>query len=162
MTMERASTWAARLEPGAYSALRIIAGLMFSLHGMQKLFGWFGSQMHPQVLTLWWFAGVIELLCGLLIALGLFTRPAAFLAAGEMAVAYFGIHWKLSFEEGRWAPLINQGELAALYALLFLFVFTYGPGLFSLDALFRRPSAREPRGRPVPVGPLAGEHGGGG
>ena len=159
--MERMSSWAARLEPGAYSALRIVAGLMFSLHGMQKLFGWFGSPMHPPVLTLPWFAGVIELACGVLIALGLFTRPAAFLAAGQMAVAYFAIHWKLSFGGGQWAPLVNHGELAALYSLLFLFVFAYGPGLFSLDGLVRRPSERQPRGRPVRVGPLAGEHGGG-
>jgi putative oxidoreductase len=118
----RATVMAGRLEGPAYAVLRITAGLMFATHGMQKLFGWFGAQMQPPTASLAWFAGVIELACGLLIALGLLTRPAAFLAAGEMAVAYFAIHWRLQVGDSSWVPLVNKGELAALYSLLFLFI----------------------------------------
>jgi putative oxidoreductase len=158
--MERATTIAARLEAPAYAALRILAGLMFATHGMQKLFGWFGSPVQPPAGSQLWFAGLIELVCGLLIALGLFTRPAAFLAAGEMAVAYFTAHWRLNLGGAQWVPVVNKGELAALYALLFLFITGYGPGAASLASLFRRPTARrEPA--PFSTRPLAGEHGGG-
>jgi putative oxidoreductase len=158
--MERATTTANRFEAPVYAALRILAGLMFATHGMQKLFGWFGAPMQPPAGSQLWFAGLIELVCGLLIAVGLFTRPAAFLAAGEMAVAYFMAHWRLSLGGGQWVPVVNKGELAALYSLLFLFITAYGPGVASLDALFRRPTVRrEPE--PFSTRPLAGEHGGG-
>jgi putative oxidoreductase len=157
--MERAKTSPLRLEEPAYTALRIIAGLMFSTHGMQKIFGWFGAQMHPPAGSLLWFAGMIELICGLLIAVGLFTRPAAFLAAGQMAVAYFAVHWKLQMGEGKWLPLLNHGELAALYSLLFLFILAHGAGAISMDAALRRTRIRgQPRTSPVQS--LAGEHGG--
>jgi putative oxidoreductase len=156
--MERMKIWA-RLEPPVYAALRILTGLMFATHGMQKLFGWFGGHMHPRVGSLPWFAGIIELTCGLLIAVGLFTRPAAFLAAGEMAVAYFGMHWKLHMDHAQWAPIANHGELAALYALLFVFFMAYGPGLASVDgAILRRRAVQPESRRTIPAGPLAGEH----
>src|SRR5438309_7328578 len=99
-------------ESWAWAALRIVAGFMFSLHGMQKMFGWFGGSPVPfggQI----WFAAAIELVCGVLVAVGLFTRWAALLASGEMAVAYFQAHFKLDFSGGRWLPIINKGELAA-------------------------------------------------
>jgi putative oxidoreductase len=127
---------AERIEPIVYAALRIVAGVLFSFHGMQKLFGWpsgklaeLGSQM--------WIGGVIELVGGLLIALGLFTRPAAFLASGTMAVAYIQFHWKLDFGERFW-PVINRGELAVVYCFLFLWVVVRGGGRYALDRLLHR------------------------
>lgn len=158
--MERLREAAARLESPAYSALRIVAGLMLATHGMQKLFGWFGAQMQPAVGTQLWLGGVIEISAGLLIALGLFTRPAAFLAAGTMAVAYFQFHWKLQFAGEAWVPVVNRGELAALYAFLFLFITGRGAGAFSLSGL--RAGAEGAR-RDSSVGggfvpPLAGGH----
>lgn len=164
--MARATTMTAtmaRLEAPVFAALRIIAGLSFATHGMQKLFGWFGAQMQPPPGSMLWFAGIIEVTCGLLIALGLFTRPAAFLAAGEMAFAYFFAHWRLNLGGGQWVPLVNKGELSALYSLLFLFFATYGSGIASLDGFLRRvPSHPHADRRPVATGRLAGEHGGGG
>jgi putative oxidoreductase len=151
--MERVMTAASRFEGPAYAVLRIVAGLMFSAHGMQKLFGWFGAQGQPPMGSLVWFAGVIEIVCGLLIALGLFTRPAAFLAAGEMAVAYFMVHWQLQMGDGKWMPLVNQGELAALYCFLFLYVLARGPGPASLASAVRRttPTPPEPAGTRAPT-----------
>ena len=124
-------------EEPVYAVLRAAAGLMFSLHGMQKLFGVLGSHGMPEAGSQLWFGGLIELGCGLLIALGLVTRPAAFLASGTMAVAYFQFHWKLKMAENMWAPVVNQGELAAVYCFLFLFFFVRGAGPYSLDAKLR-------------------------
>jgi putative oxidoreductase len=122
------------LEPkteAAYTFLRVVAGLMFSFHGMQKIFGvWtehhtaFGGQI--------WIGGVIELVAGLLIAAGLFTRAAAFLASGTMAVAYIQFHWKFAFDRN-FFPGVNDGEMALLYSVLFLFVACRGPGPYSVD-----------------------------
>jgi putative oxidoreductase len=127
-----------RLENAAYALLRIVAGAMFSCHGMQKILGWFATSARPPVGSQIWVGGIIELSCGLLIALGLFTRPAAFLAAGTMAVAYFQFHWKLAFDAWKWLPIINKGELAALYCFLFLFIAARGAGAPSLDRRLRR------------------------
>ena len=123
------------LQPRALSLLRIMAGFTFSLHGFQKLFGLFGGKMmaFPSLI---WTAGLLECLGGLLIALGLFTRPVAFLLCGEMAVAYFRQHATRGF----W-PILNGGELAVLYAFIFLYLSVAGPGPISLDRLFRRKSA---------------------
>jgi len=128
----RFSSRLSALEPASYAALRIVAGLMFFFHGLQKIFGLlspfqapFGSQL--------WIGGVIELVAGLLIALGLFTRAAAFLASGTMAVAYFQFHWKLAVADGKWLPGVNQGEMAVLYCFLFLFIAARGSGSFALD-----------------------------
>ena len=113
-----------------YSLLRIAAGLMFAFHGAQKLFG-FHSAHQPAFGSQVWIGGVIELVCGLAIALGFHTRLAAFLASGTMAVAYTQFHWKLAWGERFW-PAVNQGELALLYAFLFLFMACRGGGKWSL------------------------------
>jgi putative oxidoreductase len=122
------------LQSFAYAALRIVAGLMFACHGAQKLFGLWGM---PQPMPMWsqlWFGGVIELVCGILVAIGLFTRPAALLAAGTMAVAYFQFHWKLVMDNGMFLPIVNKGEPAVLYCFLFLMFGMSGAGAHSLDA----------------------------
>ena len=109
----------APLTEPVYVVLRVVAGLMFAFHGIQKLFGVL-TENPPPVASQLWIGGVIELVCGLLIALGLFTMWAAFLASGTMAVAYIQFHWKFSFG-AEFFPGINRGELALLYAFLFLF-----------------------------------------
>ena len=115
----------------AFAALRIVTGLCFSFHGMQKLFGLYAqSQIEP--FSQIWVGGVIELVCGLAIAAGLLTVWAAFLASGTMAVAYTQFHWKLQLGKD-FFPAINKGELALVYAFLFLYVACHGPGKFSLD-----------------------------
>ena len=116
----------------AYALLRIVSGLMFSFHGMQKLFGLLATYPKPAMGSQEWFGGVIELVCGLAIAGGLFTRYAAFLASGTMAVAYIQFHWKFAFNE-QFFPTINKGELALLYSFVFLFMACRGGGQWSLD-----------------------------
>lgn len=118
-----------------HNVLRVIAAFLFWQHGAQKLLGWFGGfggepGGTAELFSLLGLAGVLEFFGGILLFVGLFTRPVAFVLAGEMAVAYFYAHFPRSF----W-PLENQGELAALYCFLFLFLFAYGPGSFSLDAI---------------------------
>ncbi len=115
----------------AYALLRVVAGLLFAVHGAQKLFGVLGGSAQPALSQLW-FGAVIELACGLLIAAGFLTSWAAFLASGTMAVAYTQFHWKLAFGAG-FFPAVNKGELALLYAFLFLFVACRGGGPFSVD-----------------------------
>ncbi len=117
----------ARLEPYAYAALRIVGGLLFLFHGLQKLFGMYGGTA-VSLASQRGVAGVIELAGGTLIMIGLFTVPAAFLASGQMAVAYFQVH----HPQGFW-PIENRGELAALYCFLFLYIATRGAGTWSLD-----------------------------
>jgi len=133
MTKEKVTAFAARAEPFAYAALRIVAGAMFALHGVQKIFDWPTPGHSQPIASQLGIGGLIELGCGVLIALGLFARPAAFLASGTMAVAYFQFHWKLSFAQLQWLPSINQGELAALYCFVFLVIATRGAGIASLD-----------------------------
>jgi len=115
----------------AYSLLRVVAGLMFSFHGMQKLFGVL-SQFKAPAGTQLWFGAIIELVCGLAIAAGVLTRPAALLASGTMAVAYVQFHWKLAFG-AKFFPTVNQGELALLYAFVFLYIAMSGAGRWSVD-----------------------------
>lgn len=124
-------------EEPVYAILRVVAGALFAFHGMQKLLGWFDPPGQPAVGSQLWFGGVIELVGGLLIAAGLFTRPAAFLASGTMAVAYFQFHWKLELARNMWAPIVNHGEMAAIYCFLFLFFCVRGAGPYSLDARLR-------------------------
>jgi len=115
----------------AYSLLRVVAGLMFSFHGMQKLFGVL-SQFKALAGTQLWFGAIIELVCGLAIAAGVLTRPAALLASGTMAVAYVQFHWKLALG-AKFFPTVNQGELALLYAFVFLYIAMSGAGRWSVD-----------------------------
>jgi putative oxidoreductase len=116
----------------AYALLRIVAGFLFSFHGAQKLLGAFGgvggSGQTVPLVSLMGLAGVIELVGGLLILVGLFTSWAAFLASGQMAVAYFMAHQP----NGTW-PIQNHGETAALYAFVFLYIALRGAGIWSLD-----------------------------
>ena len=122
--------------------LRIVAGLLFLSHGLVKLFGFPpGAQPGPQpLLSLFGAGGVIELVAGALIALGLFTRPAAFIAAGEMAVAYWMFHAPSGFY-----PVANGGDAAILYCFLFLYLVAAGPGALSLDgAMHRGPGHADP------------------
>ena len=115
-----------------FSLARVVIGFLFACHGAQKLFGVLGgtSQVGHTKMML---AAIIEFGGGLLIALGLFTRVAAFLSSGEMAVAYFTVH----APHGFW-PIINKGELAAAYCFFFLFVAAHGAGPYSLDGIMRR------------------------
>lgn len=115
-----------RLESPVYIALRTIAGLMFAVHGMQKLLGVLTDKRAASFGTQMWFGGCIELGCGALIAIGVASRPAAFLASGMMAVAYIQFHWKGALDAWRWIPAVNGGEMAILYCFLFLFVSTRG------------------------------------
>ncbi len=125
-----------RFADPVYCIVRFIIGLMFACHGGQKLLG-FPPAAHPGVLdTMGTVGGSIELVGGFLIAFGLLTRFAALIASGEMAVAYFMVHSKMHF-----FPIINKGELAVVYCWFFLFVLFYGPGRWSLDAIFCRKSA---------------------
>ncbi len=104
----------------AYALLRIVAGIMFACHGAQKLFGVLGG-IRPPVGSQLFFAGIIELCGGLAVALGLGTRIAAFLCSGEMAVAYFQVHWKFHLGS-QFFPVVNKGELALLYCFVFLLI----------------------------------------
>ncbi|HVL68165.1 MAG TPA: DoxX family protein [Vicinamibacterales bacterium] len=111
----------------AYALLRIAAGILFAFHGAQKLFGMFGGNQAP-LLSQFWFAGVIELVGGVLIAIGLFTSVAALIASAEMVVAYVQAH----APRGTW-PIQNGGELALLYCVVFLYIASRGGGAWSLD-----------------------------
>ena len=128
-TLKLAAEW----EPRVLSIVRIIAGLMFMEHGLGKLAGFPHVPNHPETFHLLWFAGIIESVGGLLVAVGLFTRAAAFIMSGEMAVGYFMAHAPQSF-----FPLINRGDGAILYCFIFLYLFFAGPGPWSLDALIWR------------------------
>jgi putative oxidoreductase len=114
-----------------YGVLRIVAGLLFACHGAQKLLGMFGGMdgggARAEIASQMGLAGIIELVAGLLILLGLFTSWAAFIASGQMAVAYFMAH-----AGGGFWPIQNQGELAVLYCFLFLFIASRGGGKLAL------------------------------
>lgn len=116
----------------AYAILRIVAGFLFACHGAQKLFGALGGSVEindPEGLA----AGILEFGGGILVGLGLWTRAAASLCSGEMAVAYFKAHATRA-----WFPILNYGELAVIYCFVFFYILFRGPGAWSLDALFRK------------------------
>jgi putative oxidoreductase len=115
-----------RLVDAAYVLLRVMAGLLFAEHGLQKVFGLIGGTRMPLV-SEFGLAGVIELLAGLMVALGVFPRWAALIASGEMAVAYFTVH-----APGGFWPVRNHGELAVLYCFVFLFIAAHGGGKLTL------------------------------
>jgi putative oxidoreductase len=121
-----------------FLVLRLVVGLLFAIHGAQKLFGAFGGQVMTHV-PLMLAAGIIEFAGGLMIALGLFGDVAAFIASGQMAVAYFMAHAK----DG-WNPIANHGESAVLYCFIFLYIAARGTGRYSLDRGFRRPARAVP------------------
>ncbi|MGH7278361.1 MAG: DoxX family protein [Candidatus Rokuibacteriota bacterium] len=129
--------------PYLHSVLRIVAAFTFVTHGTQKLFAFpvTNSQGTVPLLSLFGLAGVLELVGGLLLLLGLFTRPVAFLLSGEMAVAYFMVHAPRTF----W-PVLNGGEVVVLFCFVWLFIAAAGPGPWSLDALWGAE-----RGRPRPT-----------
>jgi putative oxidoreductase len=127
--------------PILLSVLRIVAALIFLEHGTQKLFGFPpGSSMPaPAEMSVLWFAGIIELIPGALVAIGLFTRVAAFIAAGEMAFAYWIGHFPRGF-----FPVNNGGDAAILFCFVFLYISMAGPGPWSIDAMRpARPPASE-------------------
>ena len=112
----------------AYALLRIVAGLLFLAHGVQKFFNFpvdFPMPLNPMLQA----AGVIELIAGGLIVIGLFTRPAAFIASGMAAVGYWMVHGSKSF-----FPIVNGGEAIALYCFIFLYIAARGAGVWSVDA----------------------------
>jgi putative oxidoreductase len=120
-------------EPQTYAVVRMVTGLMFACHGLQKAVGAFGGingagAAAPQ-LSLFAIAGWLEIAFGLMIALGIFTSLAAFLASGQMAVAYFIGHYPKEF----W-PIMNQGVDAVLYCFIFFYIAARGPGIWSVDS----------------------------
>ena len=123
--------WLEKYSDDAYALMRIVAGFMFAFHGAQKILGVL-SMFQPPMMSQLWFGGLIELVCGLAVMLGFWTRVAAFLSSGEMAVAYFQFHWK--FQLGpQFFPALNKGELAALYCFVFLLIACRGGVKWSLD-----------------------------
>ncbi|EHI13822.1 DoxX family protein [Mycolicibacterium thermoresistibile ATCC 19527] len=129
----------ARLSTPALALFRIIIGLLFALHGAMKLFGWpHGESVPVGTWPVWW-AGLIELIVGLLVTVGLFTRISAIIGSGQMAVAYFWMHWPpLEGEPTSFWPVVNGGEPALLYCFGFLLLAATGPGAWALDAMMRR------------------------
>ena len=126
------NTYLGKYSEHAFALMRIVAGLLFALHGAQKLFGVLGGTKVP-LFSLYGAAGVIEFFGGLLIALGLLGSWAAFVASGQMAAAYFIAH----FPKGFW-PIENGGVLAALYCFAFLYIAIRGSGIWSVDAALAR------------------------
>lgn len=122
-----------RLNSLALGVVRIVVSFMFVWHGYQKLFGAFGKAAVPVGSWPTWWAGTIELFCGGLVLLGLFTRPAAILCSGAMAYAYFVVH-----QPGGVLPIQNKGELAAVYSWFFLLIAVLGSGALAIDALRQR------------------------
>lgn len=125
--MDNLSAWA----PRVLGILRIVAAILFIEHGTQKLFGIperMAGMGAPETFTLFWWAGVLEVVGGALILLGLFTRPVAFLLSGQMAVAYWMAHAPKSM-----FPVHNGGDAAILFCFLFLYLVFAGPGSFSVD-----------------------------
>jgi putative oxidoreductase len=127
-----------RFASQAFALMRIIIGVLYSLHGVQLLFGvppmkGMGGGPLPPILQV---AGYLELVGGVLVALGLITGIAAFINSGTMAVAY----WTAHAPHG-WHPIVNQGELAAVYCFIFLYIAAHGAGVWSIDSLIRGRSA---------------------
>ncbi len=121
--------WLGKYSEWIYAIMRVVVGLLFACHGAQKLFGLLGGEQqlsNPMMLA----GGVIEFGGGLLVALGLWAGYAAFIASGEMAVGYFMVH-----APGGFFPIVNKGELAVLYAFVFLYIASRGSGILSVDAL---------------------------
>jgi putative oxidoreductase len=131
------STRGGRAEQILLNLFRIVVGFLFWQHGAVKLFGWFGGFREPgqtaELASLMGVAGILEFFGGILIAVGLFTRPVAFILAGEMAIAYFKAH----FPQGPW-QIMNRGEASTFFAFAFLYLAARGGGRFSLDGVLRK------------------------
>lgn len=127
----------ARYEEGALALLRVVSALLLAQHGVQKMFGWLLPPDRPaqafELLSQRGLAGVLEVFGALLLAIGLFTRPVAFLLSGLMAFAYFLGH----AGDGFW-PILNRGELAALYCFVFFYFAARGGGRYSVDGVRER------------------------
>lgn len=125
------AAWAPRL----LSIVRIMSGLLFLQHGTAKLLAFPAGAVPPNftLMSMPGYAGMIEFVCGILLVIGLFSRPAAFIASGMTAVAYFMVHAPMGF-----FPILNRGELAALYCFVFLYIAAAGPGPWSIDAARRK------------------------
>jgi putative oxidoreductase len=123
-------TWLSRWQPQLLAILRIVVGLLFLEHAAIKLLGFppDGKPGLQEVGSFLWIAGIIELVTSVLVILGLFTRAAAFVAAGEMAIAYWMVHAKMGFY-----PAVNMGEGAILFCFAFLYIAAAGPGAWSID-----------------------------
>jgi putative oxidoreductase len=132
-----------RYAPSTYALFRIVFGLVFFFFGLQKTMGWFGGQAVGDFMSLQGAAGIVETLCGFLIMVGLFAKPAAFLASGEMAVAFFYIHVmmvgmpKLGIPAGL-VPHMNGGVDSVLFCFAFLYIASRGAGIWSADAAMGR------------------------
>jgi len=122
--------WLQKYEQPIYALLRVVAGFLFACHGAQKIFGFPGGHGGGSLPPLMMAAGWIELLGGALIAIGLFGAIAAFIASGEMAVAYFMAH-----APGGFWPIVNHGEPAVIYCFVFLYIAAHGSGRFSVDEM---------------------------
>lgn len=127
-----------RLKDVGLGVTRVVIAFLFVLHGTQGLFGWFGGidgQGAAAPFGVWpfWYASALETVGGVLVLLGLLTRPAALLCSGVMAYAYFTVHQPMAL-----LPMQNMGEESALYSWIFLLIGILGPGAFALDSLFRR------------------------
>jgi putative oxidoreductase len=129
-----------RFEPQLYALLRIVAGLLFAMHGSQKLLGIPAGKGMPVPVTSFplGISGLLELILGLMILLGLLASWAAFIASGEMAVAYFMAH----FSSKAPLPILNQGEPAVLFCFIFLYIAARGSGIWSVDSLLLRSGVR--------------------
>ena len=127
---DRFQVWAPRM----LSVLRIVAALLFMMHGTAKLFQMPHQAMFDdlQLMSLLGLQGVLEAGGGVLLLIGLFSRPVAFVLSGDMAVAYFMEHWPAS-----WLPILNGGDLAVLFCFVFLYLWAAGPGPWSIDARLR-------------------------
>ena len=126
-----------RFQPHALAVLRIVTALLFIAHGTQKLFGFPAAEGAPpgtmSLLSLFGAAGILEVVGGLAILLGLFTRPVAFILCGQMAVAYWMFH-----APGSMYPVLNGGDAAILFCFVFFYLVFAGAGAFSVDGLRRR------------------------
>ena len=114
--------------PQALAVLRIVTGLLFLLHGTQKILGFPATDMSPPLMSLFGLAGIIEIITGILVIIGFFTRPAAFLASGTMAVAYWMVH-----APGSLYPTNNGGDAPILFCFVFLYLVFSGPGAWSVN-----------------------------
>jgi len=119
-----------KFEPYFYLVFRVLVGLLFLQHGVQKLFGWFSTGTGVELFSLMGLVGVIEAVGGIAVVLGLFTRSAALMSSILMLIVYFKVHFP-----GGFIPILNKGELALVYLAAFLVLATIGPGIWSVEKL---------------------------